>query len=118
MYTENSVQCSVHCTVYTVHGTLYSVDSRQQTVDYKLDLEVHSQNIQLDHHLAAKFFIVASEDGQSHNTLFKIDCLYLMSHLASRFFNILGTGFSSATDIDLLERCKVQEQGSWSRGAG
>ena len=66
------------------------------------DLKVHCQDIQLDNDITAKFFIVAP-GTRSQELIITIVSANLISHLASRFFSILGTGFNSAMDIDRLE---------------
>ena len=66
------------------------------------DLKVHCQDVQLDNDITAKFFIVAP-GTRSQELIITIVSANLISHLASRFFSILGTGFNSAMDIDRLE---------------
>ena len=66
------------------------------------DLKVHCQDIQLDNDITAKFFIVAPVT-RPQELIMTIVSANLISHLASRFLSILGTGFNSAMDIDRLE---------------
>ena len=64
--------------------------------------KVHCQDVQLDNDITAKFFIVAP-GTRPQELIITLVSANLISHLASRFLRILGTGFNSAIDIDRLE---------------
>ena len=67
-------------------------------------LEVHCQDVQLDNNFTAELFIVTPlETIAMDMDNFEVIYTNLISHLANKFFRILGTGLNSAIDIELLE---------------
>ena len=67
-------------------------------------LEVHCQDVQLDNNFTAELLIVTPLETIVWIDNLEVIYTNLISHLASKFFKILGTGLNSAIDIELLEK--------------